>query len=122
MHIAPPDELKSLSSPWPFSWWGMDLLGPFIIVSNQNKYLIMDVDYFTKGIEAEPLAKITARDVLHFYKRNILSRFGVPLAIITDNGTQFTNKVRNKTSLCFRRTPLDERAGGGREQSDPEGP
>ncbi|XP_058772207.1 uncharacterized protein LOC131646052 [Vicia villosa] len=29
MHSAPPNELKSLSSPWPFSTWGMDLLGPF---------------------------------------------------------------------------------------------
>ncbi|XP_058765215.1 uncharacterized protein LOC131638669 [Vicia villosa] len=29
MHLAPPNELKSLSSPWPFSTWGMDLLGPF---------------------------------------------------------------------------------------------
>ncbi|MCI35165.1 hypothetical protein A2U01_0056386, partial [Trifolium medium] len=29
MHLAPPHELKSLSSPWPFAWWGMDILGPF---------------------------------------------------------------------------------------------
>ncbi|MCI28117.1 hypothetical protein A2U01_0049317, partial [Trifolium medium] len=26
MHLAPPVELKTLSSPWPFAWWGMDLL------------------------------------------------------------------------------------------------
>ncbi|GAU18799.1 hypothetical protein TSUD_80880 [Trifolium subterraneum] len=26
MHLAPPHELKSLSSPWPFAWWGMDIL------------------------------------------------------------------------------------------------
>ncbi|XP_058726507.1 uncharacterized protein LOC131597862 [Vicia villosa] len=60
MHLAPPNELKSLSSPWPFAWWGMDLLGPFVTGSNQNKYLIVAVDYFTKWIEAEPLAKITS--------------------------------------------------------------
>ncbi|XP_058742696.1 uncharacterized protein LOC131615241 [Vicia villosa] len=33
MHLAPPNELKSLSSPWPFSTWGMNLLGPFPIGS-----------------------------------------------------------------------------------------
>src|SRR3954463_14090615 len=91
MHLAPPNELKSLSSPWPFAWWGMDLLGPFVTGRNQNIYLIVAVDYFTKWIEAEPLAKITSLNVLRFYKRNILARFGVPLAIITDNDTQFTD-------------------------------
>ncbi|MCI67650.1 hypothetical protein A2U01_0088909, partial [Trifolium medium] len=29
MHLAPPVELKTLSSPWPFAWWGIDLLRPF---------------------------------------------------------------------------------------------
>ncbi|XP_058759896.1 uncharacterized protein LOC131633201 [Vicia villosa] len=33
MHLAPPHELKSLSSPWHFSTWGMDLLGPFPVGS-----------------------------------------------------------------------------------------
>ncbi|XP_058758221.1 uncharacterized protein LOC131631424 [Vicia villosa] len=57
MHLAPPNELKSLSSPWPFSTWGMDLLGAFPVGSYQNKYLVVAVDYFTKWIEAEALAR-----------------------------------------------------------------
>jgi hypothetical protein len=92
MHIAPPSELKSLSSPWPFAWWGMDLLGPFPVAAGQNKFLIVGVDYFTKWIEAEPLAKITAFNILRFFKRNILARFGIPHSVVTDNGTQFTDK------------------------------
>ncbi|MCI60209.1 gypsy retrotransposon integrase-like protein, partial [Trifolium medium] len=60
MHLAPPVELKTISSLWPFAWWGMDLLGPFPIAPGQNRYLIVAVDYFTKWIEAEPLASITA--------------------------------------------------------------
>ncbi|PNX60873.1 retrotransposon-related protein [Trifolium pratense] len=55
MHLAPPHELKSLSSPWPFAWWGMDILGPFTKGLHQNKFLIVAVDYFTKWVEAEPL-------------------------------------------------------------------
>ncbi|XP_058764605.1 uncharacterized protein LOC131638060 [Vicia villosa] len=62
MHLAPLNELKSLSSPWPFSTWGMDLLGPFPVGSYQNKYLVVAVDYFTKCIEAEALAKITSQN------------------------------------------------------------
>ena len=34
MHIAPPSELKIMSSPWTFSWWGMDILGPFVVGTN----------------------------------------------------------------------------------------
>jgi transposase InsO family protein len=50
------------------------------------------VDYFTKWIEAEPLAKITASNILRFFKRDILARFGIPQAVVTDNGTQFTDR------------------------------
>ena len=62
-----------------------------MVGTNQNKYLILAVDYFTKWIEAEALAKISAQNVLRFYKINILARFGIPQAIVTDNGTHFTD-------------------------------
>lgn len=65
----------------------MDLLGPFVTGSNQNKYLIAAVEYFTKWIGAELLAKITMQNVLRFYKRNILAQFWVPLALVIDNDT-----------------------------------
>ncbi|CAJ2665934.1 unnamed protein product [Trifolium pratense] len=92
MHLAPPQELKSLSSPWPFAWWGMDLLGPFTKGLYQNRYLIVAVDYFTKWVEAEPLSDITSLRILRFFKRNVLARFGIPQVVVTDNGTQFTDK------------------------------
>ena len=93
MHLAPPAELISLVSPWPFAWWGIDLLGPFPKADGQLKYLVVAIDYSTKWIEAEPLAKITAKNILHFFKRNILARFGVPALVISDNGTQFTDQI-----------------------------
>ncbi|GAU35417.1 hypothetical protein TSUD_375070 [Trifolium subterraneum] len=92
MHLAPANKLKTLISPWPFAWWGMDILGPFPTASRQVKYLIVAVDYFKKWIEAEPLAKIGATHILCFFKRNVLARFGIPQVVVTDNGTQFTNK------------------------------
>ena len=47
-HTAPPEELISITSPWPFAKWGLDFLGPFPQGSGQVKFLIVGVDYFTK--------------------------------------------------------------------------
>jgi len=92
MHLAPPAELTSLVSPWPLAWWGIDLLEPLPKAAGQLKYLVVAIDYCTKWIEAEPLAKITAKNVLRFFRRNILARFRVPALVISDYGTQFTDQ------------------------------
>ncbi|XP_047178526.1 uncharacterized protein LOC124845470 [Vigna umbellata] len=62
----PPVELHSLMSPWPFAQWGMDIVGPFPVGRAQKKFLLVAIDYFTKWIEAEPLATITAARVQKF--------------------------------------------------------
>ena len=50
----------------------------------------MAIDYFTKWVEAEPLAKITEAKVQDFVWKLIICRFGLPRTLITDNGRQFT--------------------------------
>ncbi|XP_064966400.1 uncharacterized protein LOC135675135 [Musa acuminata AAA Group] len=72
--------------------WGLDLLGPFPPASGQRKYIIVEVDYFTKWVEAEPLATITEHQVEKFVWKNLVTRFGLPKAIITDNGPQFAGR------------------------------
>jgi hypothetical protein len=47
------------------------------------------VEYFSKWIEAKPLATITSVTVQKFFWQNIVCRFGVPKAITVDSGTQF---------------------------------
>ncbi|KAJ8478335.1 hypothetical protein OPV22_022062 [Ensete ventricosum] len=79
--------LSTADCAWPFAQWGMDLLGPFPPASGQRRFLIVGVDYFTKWLEAEPLASITEKQVEWFVWKNIITRFGLPKAIITDNGT-----------------------------------
>ncbi|URD93608.1 Retrotransposon protein [Musa troglodytarum] len=83
--------LTSMDCAWPFAQWGMDLLGPFPPASGQRRYIIVGIDYFTKWVEAEPLATITAGRVEQFVWKNIVTRFGLPNVIITDNDTQFSS-------------------------------
>lgn len=92
IHIAPPIELTSLTSTWPFLWWGMDSLGHFPTALGQVKYLVVAVDYFRKSIKVEPLSKITARNVVKFFKKSIMVKFGIPKVLVTYNGTQFIDK------------------------------
>ncbi|KAI5337157.1 hypothetical protein L3X38_016426 [Prunus dulcis] len=73
----------------------------------QVKYAVVAVDYFTKWVEAEPLATITAAKMEDFVWTHICCRFGIPYAIITDNGRQFDSELfrqfctRLKINLFF---------------------
>ena len=57
------------------------------------KFLVVGIEYFTKWIEAEPLAKITQQNVKNFVWKNIVCRFRVPKVLILDNGRQFDNAL-----------------------------
>jgi len=92
LHHTRPEELHNIISPWSFAIWGMDIIGPFSPGKGQTKFLLVGVDYFTKWIEAEPLASISAKNVQNFVWRSIVCRFGVPHTIITDNGRQFIDR------------------------------
>ena len=85
-------ELLPLVSPWPFAQRGMDLVGPFPKATGNRRWLIVATDYFTKWVEAEPLANIRDKDSIKFVWKNIITRFGIPKTIVSDNGTQFTTK------------------------------
>ncbi|GKV09019.1 hypothetical protein SLEP1_g20584 [Rubroshorea leprosula] len=85
----PGEMLSSLTSPWPFAQWGVDLLGPFVKGKGGCIFLVVAVDYFTKWIEAKPLSTTTERKIEEFLFNSILCRFGIPKRIIADNGPQF---------------------------------
>ncbi|RDX88927.1 Retrovirus-related Pol polyprotein from transposon 17.6, partial [Mucuna pruriens] len=96
IHQAPPEQLHVVASPWPFHKWGIDILGPFPMAPGQVKFLMVAVDYFTKWIEVEPMATITAERVKRFIWKKIVCRFGLPAEIVSDNGTQFASSITTK--------------------------
>jgi transposase InsO family protein len=56
----------------------------------------MAIKYFTRWIEAKPLATITSESVKKFFWQNIICRFGVPRTLTVDNGKQFDSGNFNK--------------------------
>ena len=75
-----------------FDMWGIDFMGPFPL-SFGNMYILLVVDYVSKWVEAIACPRNDANIVAGFIQRNILSRFGVPRTIISDEGSPFENKV-----------------------------
>ena len=85
--------LDPLSSLWPFAQWGLDIVEPFPKAAGNKRWLLVNTDYFTKWIEAEPLANIKDMDAKRFVWKNIVTRFGIPRTLILDNGLQFDSKT-----------------------------
>ncbi|XP_070023446.1 uncharacterized protein [Nicotiana sylvestris] len=48
-----PSKLHTMSAPWPFVTWGMDVIGPIeSVASNEHRFILVAIDYFTKWVEA----------------------------------------------------------------------
>ena len=75
-----------------FYVWGIDIIRSFPS-SFGNLYILLIVDFVSKWVEALAFPINDASTVAGFIQRNILSRFGVPITIISDEGSHFSNKV-----------------------------
>ena len=69
----PPFKLHALTSPWPFSVWGIDIIGKISPKSsNGHEYILVVIDYFTKWVEAASYARLIAVRVAKFIKSHII--------------------------------------------------
>ncbi|KAM2111843.1 hypothetical protein ACFX1R_014417 [Malus domestica] len=90
---VPTKSLHSVTKPWPFRGWAIDVIGKITPSSGAAKHawILVATDYFTKWVEAKSYIELTSKEVCNFVEENIVTRFGVPETIITDNGTIFTS-------------------------------
>nr|KYP43116.1 Retrovirus-related Pol polyprotein from transposon 17.6 [Cajanus cajan] len=65
------EQLHCIPTAWSFATWGADILGPFPVAKGHHQ-------------------------VKKFLWRNIITRFGVPHTLLTDNGLQFTDRPLNE--------------------------
>ena len=62
-----------------------------------NKYIIAFVDWYSGWPEAFPVADKTAETVTDLILQQIFPRFGCPLQIVSDNGSENVNKMVRET-------------------------
>jgi len=86
---------KMLASPVHRPWQtvSVDLVGPLPRSTKGNNFLVVFQDRFTKWTACKPIRNATAKAVSQALREEIITRFGCPISIISDNGTQFTSNL-----------------------------
>ena len=121
---SPPSELHTMSAPWPFVVWGMDVIGPIEpTASNGHRFILVAIDYFTKWVEAKTFKSVTKKAVVDFVHSHIICRFGVPKVIITDNGANLNSNLMKEVCQQFKithcnSTPYRPKANGAVEAAN----
>jgi hypothetical protein len=84
-----PFPLKPIMFFGPFQQWGLDFIGEIHPASSgQHMWILTATDYFTKWIEAIPTRSASHKVMIGFLE-DIMSRFGCPSRIVTDNVASF---------------------------------
>ena len=77
----------------PWERISVDITGPHPRSSRQNQYILTCVDHFSKWAEAVPLTNHTAVTVARALMTHVFSRFGAPLQLLTDRGSEFQSEL-----------------------------
>ena len=107
---------------FPFETIAIDTCGPFPISTLGNSYVLTVVDMFTGYMECKCTPNKTAHEVATFLIDEIIPRHSCPVNLISDNGTEFCNRViahiTKILSICHIRTsPFNPSANGRCERT-----
>lgn len=74
----------------PFIKWGLDCVGPINPVTlHGNSYMLVATDYCTKWVEAVALPSLSGENTAHFLYEHIITRFGCPQELVSDQGREW---------------------------------
>ncbi|MCO5580282.1 hypothetical protein L7F22_034148 [Adiantum nelumboides] len=89
---------QAVTANGPFEKWGIDAMGPLPRTANGKLYILVAIDYMTRWVEAQSVAKVNEKTVSKFVYTHICCRFGTPLEIVSDNGPGFRRGLL--TEVC----------------------
>jgi transposase InsO family protein len=109
----------------PFEKWRIDFVGPIAHASRngQKQYILVSTEYVTKWAEDSAVRSDNASTVAKFLYENIITRFGCPKGLVSDQGTHFINStiqaLTDKYDIKHRKTtPYHPRPNGQTEKTN----
>eukprot|EP00253_Pinus_taeda_P013364 PITA_13364 len=92
--------LQPVNIEQPFSQWGLDIIGEIVPHSSkQHRFFLSATNYFTKWVEAVPLNTANAENIIEFIDQFIITRFGLPSALMFDNASYISGNAMIEFSL-----------------------
>ena len=91
-------ELQPLRLSGVMFRWGVDFAGPLPLTSRGNRYILVCIEHCTKWVELIPLPSKASVYVARAFLENVISRYGVPGEVITDQGTEFQGEFHTLLS------------------------
>ncbi|CAC5422735.1 unnamed protein product [Mytilus coruscus] len=80
---------------YPLDRVSIDVIGPLPQTQRRNKYLLVIGDNFTRWMEVYPLPHQKADIVAHKFVMEFITRFGIPLELHSDQGSNFQSELFN---------------------------
>lgn len=89
---ATTSKIRSQFPIWPFVFWCLDIIGKILPPSSaRNAFIITTTNYLTKWVDAIPLRSTIAGLICRFILEHIISHFGLPSMLASNNGTPCNN-------------------------------
>ena len=97
---APLKPIEPVHKVWELI--AMDFVGPITESRNGNKYILVLSDYATRYVMTFPLANLTAQAVAKILVAVIISKYGAPSRILTDQRSNFLSELVQNICTLFK--------------------
>ena len=87
---------------YPFEKIGIDLCGPYPETHTGYKYLLTVIDMFSGWPEIYPIPDKSATTIARVLMDEFFPRHSYPLEILSDNGTEFCNKILDEICKYYK--------------------
>nr|GEY48403.1 reverse transcriptase domain-containing protein [Tanacetum cinerariifolium] len=86
------DAIRS-GNTWPFSDWGINIVGPQPTALRNLKFLAIAVEHSTKWVEAKPITTTNGKQAEKFIWEHVICKFEIPKAIPSKDDKQFKEEA-----------------------------